>query len=66
MGDLSYSSGLWWNMVRKAVEECYQEWLQLVFLDRLRVKPQLESQAHLWPLAAHRTEGVVFAASGGS
>lgn len=33
MGDLSYSSGLWWNMVRKAVEERYQEWLQLVPLE---------------------------------
>ena len=54
MGDLSYSSGVWWKMIRSAVDRCYQEWLQLGPLDRLRVKPQLESQAHLWPRTERR------------
>lgn len=33
-------------MIRRAVDGCYQEWLSL---GRLRLKPQLDSQAHLWP-----------------
>ena len=54
MGDLSYSSGLWWNMVHKGVEDCYHEWLQLGPLERLRLKPQLESQTQLWPRTERR------------
>ena len=27
MGDLSYSSGDWWELIRTAVDQCYQIWL---------------------------------------
>ena len=54
MGDLSYSSGLWWNMVKGAVEVCYQEWLQKSPVDRLRLKPKLEGPANMWPRTERR------------
>ena len=54
MGDLSYSSGIWWKMIRSAVDRCYHDWLQLGPLERLRVKPQLDSQAHSWPRTERR------------
>ena len=54
MGDLSYSSGLWWNMVKGAVEVCYQEWLQKSPVDRLRLKPRLEGPANMWPRTERR------------
>lgn len=54
MGDLSYSSGSWWALVKSAVEGCYKEWLQLGPLERLRLRPQLESHANLWPRTERR------------
>lgn len=54
MGDLSYSSNLWWKMIRRAVDGCYQEWLSLGPLERLRLKPMLDSQVHLWPRTERR------------
>ena len=54
MGDLSYSSSYWWGVVRKSVEGCYREWLQLGPLERLRLRPQVEAQVHLWPRTERR------------
>jgi len=54
MGDLSYSSGSWWALVKSAVEGCYKEWLQPGPLERLRLRPQLESHANLWPRTERR------------
>ena len=54
MGDLSYSSGVWWSMVKGAVEVCYKEWLLKSPVERIRLKPKLEGQAHLWPRTERR------------
>lgn len=62
MGDLSYSSGVWWNMVKGAVELCYQDWLQKRPVDRLRLKPNLKSTF----MAPNRAKGPVDVVAGGS
>ena len=54
MGDLSYSSGEWWAMVRTAVDRCYQTWLSSSPLDRLRLKPTVDPKALLWPRTERR------------
>ena len=38
MGDLSYSSGDWWTMVRGAVDQCYRDWLNVGPIERLRLQ----------------------------
>jgi hypothetical protein len=42
MGDLSYSSGDWWTMVRGAVDQCYRDWLNVGPIERLRLRPQVD------------------------
>lgn len=54
MGDVSYSSGVWWNMIKGAVEVSYREWLQSGPVERLRLKPKVEAQAASWPRTERR------------
>ena len=41
MGDLSYSSGAWWALLRGAVDQCCRDWLNVDPIKRLRLHPQL-------------------------
>ena len=54
MGDLSYSSSVWWGLVKDSVDQCYREWLQQGPIDRLRMKPALDPKASLWPRTERR------------
>ena len=54
MGDLSYSSNVWWSMVKGSVERCYKEWLTCEPVARLRLRPQLDPTAHHWPRTERR------------
>ena len=54
MGDLSYSSGEWWTFVRRAVDQCYQTWLVSSPLERLRLKPCVDTRALAWPRTERR------------
>lgn len=45
MGDLSYSSG---------EDQCYQKWLSSSPIERLRLKPSVDSRAQSWPRTERR------------
>ena len=49
MGDLSYTSGDWWMMIRRAVDQSYMDWLNAGPIDRLRLRPQVDSRVQCWP-----------------
>ena len=36
-------------MVRGAVDQCYRDWLNVGPLERLRLRPQVDSRVQLWP-----------------
>ena len=54
MGDLSYSSGDWWTMVRGAVDQCYRDWLNVGPIERPRLRPQVDPGVQLWPRTERR------------
>ena len=54
LGDVSYSSGGWWALVKEAVESSYREWLQVGPVERLRLKPKVDSLAASWPRTERR------------
>ena len=62
MGDLSYSSSEWWDMVRMAVDDCYRAWLNASPLERLRMKPQVDMKTKLWPRTERRALSMLLAA----
>jgi hypothetical protein len=62
MGDLSYSSNLWWGMVKSAAESCYGEWLRSGPLERLRLRPTLDANASLWPRTERRAVAMLLQA----
>lgn len=62
MGDLSYSSSEWWDMVRMAVDDCYRAWLNASPLERLRMKPQVDVKTKLWPRTERRALSMLLAA----
>ena len=62
MYDLSYSSGMWWEMVRVAAEKCYKEWLVADPLNRLRLKPQVSPEAGGWPRTEKRALAIILQA----
>ena len=63
MGDLSYSSNIWWSMVKSAAESCYGEWLSSSPLERLRLKPDLHANASWWPRTERRAVAMLLQAS---
>ena len=62
MGDLSYTSDMWWGMVRNAVEVSYKEWLVSNPMDRLRIKPKVDPRAAGWPRTERRALAMLLAA----
>ena len=54
MGDISYTSSVWWGLVKGSVDQCYREWLQQGPIDRLRMKPVLDPRASQWPRTERR------------
>ena len=62
MGDLSYSSGDWWAMVRKAVDDCYRDWLNSGPIERLRLKPKVDPKTQLWPRTERRALAMLLGA----
>jgi len=47
-------------MVRGAVDQCYRDWLNVGPLERLGLRPQVDSRVQLWP----RTERMALAIFG--
>ena len=62
MGDLSYSSGEWWDLIRSAVDQCYSEWLNAGPLERLRLKPQPDDRVKAWPRTERRALAMLLGA----
>lgn len=62
MGDLSYSSITWWNMLKSAAEKCYQEWLNADPIANLRLKPTVDPKASMWPRTERRALGLLLQA----
>ena len=62
MGDLSYSSGDWWTMVRGAVDQCYRDWLNVGPIERLRLRPQVDPRVQLWPRTERRALAMLLGA----
>ena len=62
MGDLSYTSSEWWNMIREGVSECYQKWLNASPLEKLRMTPQVNPKTKLWPRTERRALSMLLAA----
>ena len=62
MADLSYTSCVWWSMVKDAVESCYRQWLVAGRLDRLKLKPQLDPAAERWPRTEKRALAMLLSA----
>ena len=54
MGDLSYSSSVWWGLVKQAAESCYKDWLVADPLEKLRLKPRVDGAAANWPRTERR------------
>ena len=62
MGDLSYSSKEWWDMVRRSVDQCYAEWLNTGPLERFRLKPQPDEKVLMWPRTERRALSMLLGA----
>ena len=62
MADLSYTSCVWWSMVKDAVESCYRQWLVAGPFDRLKLKPQLDPAADRWPRTEKRALAMLLSA----
>ena len=59
MGDISYTSSVWWGLVKGSVDQCYREWLQQGPIDRLRMKPVLDPRASQWPRTERRALAIL-------
>ena len=62
MGDLSYSSKEWWDLIRQSVDQCYAEWLNTGPLERFRLKPQPDDRIRLWPRTERRALSMLLGA----
>ena len=62
MGDLSYTSGDWWMMIRRAVDQSYMDWLNAGPIDRLRLRPQVDSRVQGWPRTERRALSMLLGA----
>ncbi len=54
MGDISYSIGVWWNLVMEGVQKSYETWLREDPLGRLKVQVEIDPQVSLWPRTEKR------------
>ena len=54
MGDLSYGSNQWWNLLKVGIERSYQEWLTADPITKLRLKPQVDTVSEAWPRTERR------------
>ena len=62
MGDISYSSGVWWNLVMEGVQRAYETWLKEDPLGRLRVQVAVDPQSSLWPRTEKRAVNMLLQA----
>ena len=59
MGDISYSSGIWWNLVMDGVRRAYESWLKEDPLGRLRVQVEIDPKVSLWPRTEKRATNML-------
>ena len=62
IGDVSYTSEQWWEVVMTAVEQAYHHWLQADPLMRLRMAPVIPDMARRWPRTEKRVVGMLLQA----
>ena len=61
MSDLSSTSSTWWRMILEAAYSGYHQWILAGPLDRLRLRPQMPTQALLWPRTEQRAVTMLLA-----
>lgn len=62
MGDISYSSGIWWSLVMDGVHRAYESWLKEDPLGRLKVKVEVDPQVSRWPRTEKRATNMLLQA----
>ena len=62
IGDVSYTSAHWWELVMTAVEQAYHQWLHADPLMRLRMAPAVPDAARGWPRTENRVAGMLLQA----